>query len=122
MYFFHYLNGNQKLFDEIHADAQRVKTAFANIVFKLLSLMPMCIALPNPVVVESEEVQVCHLIDSRRYSDELVMIKTQFHHGVERTKKRFRFDSLTVQFVVGEIQVFQTRVHMGKNKTCVRKH
>lgn len=81
--------------------------------------------IPNLVVVESQEVQVGHLIDPRRYSDELVMIKAQFHHGVEGAKKRFRFNSLTVQFVVGEVQVFQTRVHMGKNKTCAavgRKH
>lgn len=36
--------------------------------------------LPNLIVVESEEVQVGHLIDSRRYGDELVVIKAQFHH------------------------------------------
>lgn len=74
--------------------------------------------IPNLVVVESEEVQVGHLIDPRRYSDELVMIKAQFHHWVEGAKKRFRLNSLTIQFVVGEVQIFQTRVHMGKNKTC----
>lgn len=85
---------------------------------KIFMIIIVADIIPNLVVVESEEVQVGHLIDPRRYCDELVVIKAQFHHGVEGAKKGFRFNSFTIQFVVGEIQVFQTRVHVGKHKTC----
>lgn len=38
--------------------------------------------IPDLVIVEPEKVQVDHLVDARRHSDQLVVIQTQFHHGV----------------------------------------
>lgn len=74
-------------------------------------------SVPDVVVVESEEVQVGHLVDAGRDRQQLVVVQAQLHHGLVRAEERLGLDRLPVQSVVGEVEVLDARLHVGEDET-----